>query len=157
MARLNDPPAAATESVDALKRRFLRQNRDLAKTNSIQSVRIRCLESEVSRLLAENLELREEILQLRNILDSSPSNPIVTDSLHERLESKLQEINGLVSELRSMSKSKAVTKIQRDEPLRRPERNIDSEGILPIITEDKQWPRLSLEYEFDSKFGKPVN
>jgi Shugoshin N-terminal coiled-coil region len=151
MARLNDPPAVATESMEALKRRFLRQNRDLAKTNSIQSVRIRCLESEISRLLADNLELREEILQLRNSLESCPLPSTAVDNLRERLENKLHEINNLVLELGELPRKKRSSKSLRKEPLQRPERIMDleedmMEGRLPTIKEDKQWPRLSLKY-----------
>jgi hypothetical protein len=151
MARLNDPPAVATESVDALKRRFLRQNRDLAKTNSIQSVRIRCLESEVSRLLAENLELREELLQLRNSVESCPPSHAVVNNLRERLENKLHEISSLVLELGDLPRANRSARSPRKEPLRRPERNLELEeemldGRLPTIKENKQWPRLSLKY-----------
>ncbi|KAI5296622.1 hypothetical protein KEM52_005573 [Ascosphaera acerosa] len=64
MARLNDVPAGA-ESLEALKRRFVRQNREFARANSAQSQRIHSLEAEVARLLAENMALREQNTSLQ--------------------------------------------------------------------------------------------
>ncbi|KAK6006574.1 hypothetical protein QM012_006984 [Aureobasidium pullulans] len=100
MARLNEAPLP-TESVDALKRRFVRQNRELAKNNSAQCLRIRALECEVSRLLAENLDLREDIVHLRAQL-SEPRSHIdnsALDSVKDQLQAKLLEFGALVSEL----------------------------------------------------------
>ena len=51
-----------------VKRRFIRQNRELAKNNSSQSLRIRSLELEISKLLSDNLGLREQVLGLQNEL-----------------------------------------------------------------------------------------
>ena len=62
-----NPPA----NFDEVKRRFIRQNRELAKNNSSQSLRIRSLEVEVSKLLADNLDLREHILGLENELHNA--------------------------------------------------------------------------------------
>ncbi|KAL1304615.1 hypothetical protein AAFC00_003582 [Neodothiora populina] len=100
MARLNEAPLP-TESVDVLRRRFIRQNRELAKINSNQSLRIRTLEAEVSKLQGENLGLREEIAHLQAGLSSAQSQ-ISSDSLisvKDRLESKLRDLSDLVSEL----------------------------------------------------------
>ncbi|KAG9562756.1 hypothetical protein KCU71_g7758, partial [Aureobasidium melanogenum] len=100
MARLNEAPLP-TESVDALKRRFVRQNRELAKNNSAQCLRIRALECEVSRLLAENLDLREDIVHLQAQL--SESRPRIDSSalvsVKDQLQAKLLEFGALVSEL----------------------------------------------------------
>ncbi|KAH0149049.1 hypothetical protein KCU67_g11216, partial [Aureobasidium melanogenum] len=100
MARLNEAPLP-TESVDALKRRFVRQNRELAKNNSAQCLRIRALECEVSRLLAENLDLREDIVHLQAQL--SESRPRIDNSalvsVKDQLQAKLLEFGALVSEL----------------------------------------------------------
>ncbi|KAH0287940.1 hypothetical protein M436DRAFT_45179 [Aureobasidium namibiae CBS 147.97] len=103
MARLNEAPVP-TESVDALKRRFVRQNRELAKNNSAQCLRIRALECEVSRLLAENLDLREDIAHLQAQL-SEPRSHIDNSALvsvKDQLEAKLLEFGSLVSELGRM-------------------------------------------------------
>lgn len=100
MARLNEAPLP-TESVDALKRRFVRQNRELAKNNSAQCLRIRALECEVSRLLAENLDLREDIVRLQAQL--SETRPRLDNSalvsVKDQLQAKLLEFGALVSEL----------------------------------------------------------
>ena len=46
----------------------MRQNREIARINSNQSVRIRSLENECARLLSENLELRSQVLRLEKEL-----------------------------------------------------------------------------------------
>ncbi|KAI5251143.1 hypothetical protein E4T42_04571 [Aureobasidium subglaciale] len=100
MARLNEAPLPI-ESVDALKRRFVRQNRELAKNNSAQCLRIRALECEVSRLLAENLDLREDIVHLQaQLSDPRPSiDNSALVSVKDQLQAKLLEFGALVSEL----------------------------------------------------------
>ena len=106
MARLNEPPIVpqpSAESIEAVKRRFLRQNRELAKTNSQQSIRIRSLENDCSRLLAENLALRENVLQLQNAVESRPALEHI-DSVTTQLEAKMQELGGLVAGLKRLKK-----------------------------------------------------
>lgn len=78
MARLNES-TAPTEAIDILKRRFVRQNREIARVNSIQSLRIRTLESDVSNLLAENVSLREQVIMLSQELERIES----AKSLHD--------------------------------------------------------------------------
>ncbi|KAK9246102.1 hypothetical protein V1506DRAFT_536270 [Lipomyces tetrasporus] len=55
-----------TETVDSVKRRFLRQNRELARVNSSHSTRIGNLESKIASLISENLELRQQIITLEH-------------------------------------------------------------------------------------------
>jgi hypothetical protein len=62
-----------------VKRRFVRQNREIARVNSIQSLRIRTLESDVSNLLAENVSLREQVIMLSQELERFES----AKSLHD--------------------------------------------------------------------------
>lgn len=62
-----------------VKRRFVRQNREIARVNSIQSLRIRTLESDVSNLLAENVSLREQVIMLSQELERIES----AKSLHD--------------------------------------------------------------------------
>ncbi|QSZ32989.1 hypothetical protein DSL72_002573 [Monilinia vaccinii-corymbosi] len=100
MARLNEP-AASLESIESLKRKYKRQNRDIASVNSSQAVRIRSLEIENSKLLAENLELREENLRLRSEIDNGKARR-VTDRVSvvkSLLEERLIEIGALISSL----------------------------------------------------------
>ncbi|KAK9490931.1 hypothetical protein V1508DRAFT_423273 [Lipomyces doorenjongii] len=56
----------STETVDSVKRRFLRQNRELARVNSSHSTRIGNLESKIASLISENLELRQQIISLEH-------------------------------------------------------------------------------------------
>ncbi|CAI7642505.1 unnamed protein product, partial [Penicillium manginii] len=101
MARLNDY-AAPAESVDALKRRFVRQNREIMRVNSMQSMRIRSLESEVSHLLSENVSLRGQIITLtqeNERLDSAKALQSGVYEIKARLDAKMAELNGLVSDL----------------------------------------------------------
>ncbi|KAJ5226658.1 uncharacterized protein N7469_006664 [Penicillium citrinum] len=132
MARLNDY-AAPAESVDALKRRFVRQNREIMRVNSMQSMRIRSLESEVSHLLSENVSLRGQIITLTQENERLESGKALQNGVYEikaRLDAKLAELNSL-----------------RPPPrLNDPEYNTDvEEGKLPPILEDKYFPRRTLE------------
>lgn len=144
------PPADFAE----VKRRFIRQNRELAKNNSSQSLRIRNLEIEVSRLLGENLDLREKVLQLEHelyITKTQVSNEAVR-TVKDVLQAKIAELRGLVDGLDDV--------IQRGGELRRPggerkqmegqwrERQplteVMRESAMPTITEDKLYPRRTL-------------
>ncbi|KAJ5131706.1 hypothetical protein N7448_005864 [Penicillium atrosanguineum] len=161
MARLNDF-AAPSESVEALKRRFVRQNREIARVNSMQSLRIRSLESEISHLLGENVSLREQVINLTQEIDRLESAKLLYDGVYDiksRLDAKVAELNGIASELgmlpRKIGKvgdkagdsdhSKATALDTRP-------RATDSEfntgvddGKLPAILEDKYFPRRTLE------------
>ena len=162
MARLNEPPIApqpSAETIDAVKRRFLRQNRELAKTNSQQSIRIRSLENDCSRLLAENLSLREQVLQLQNALESHAQRPSFgnIDAVKAKLEAKMLELGGLVSELGQMKKvdERPRGRSQLAATRRSPDGRQWRSGLglqevenhmLPTITEDKFYPRRTMGY-----------
>ena len=183
MARLNEPTAAPTETIesrerssaavllrgsslifDIVKRKFMRQNRDIARANSAQSLRIRNLENETSRLLAENLGLRGQILQLQGELENGRSQRIAqhTGVVKSQLEAKLLEIGALLSALGEAPsperKSRQSGKVSRTSPATSPDqknwKNICSlseavagqEGRLPAILENKSYPRRTLEY-----------
>ncbi|KAE9375295.1 hypothetical protein N431DRAFT_369559 [Stipitochalara longipes BDJ] len=159
MARLNEP-AAPVETIDSLKRKFMRQNRDIARANSTQSLRIRNLENETSRLLAENLGLREQILRLQTELENRKAKRIAdhTGVIKSQLEAKLLEISALISGLGDESarkkKSPRGGKITRASPSTSPDQknwknmctlNEAVEGRLPPILENKLFPRRTLE------------
>ncbi|KAK2800348.1 hypothetical protein FQN50_008164 [Emmonsiellopsis sp. PD_5] len=162
MARLNDLPAAA-ESVESLKRRFIRQNREIARANSIQSLRIRTLESDVSRLLAENVSLREEIIALNQELEKSQSNKRLDneiDIIKTKLDAKLAEFGSLISDLGSLPQRRELVgepkhgqnispeAARRRSPMKMArETSNGDDGRLPAILEDKRYPRLTLEKE----------
>ncbi|KAH8730061.1 hypothetical protein GQ44DRAFT_476241 [Phaeosphaeriaceae sp. PMI808] len=163
MARLNEPPIVpqpSAEAIDALKRRFLRQNRELAKTNSQQSIRIRSLENDCSRLLAENLSLREQVLQLQNSLQSQSSRPSFEniDAVKAKLEAKMLELGGLVTELGQFKRvdEQPQPRIQLAPARRGPEERQWRSGLglqevedqmMPTITEGKHYPRRTIDAE----------
>ncbi|KAL8851938.1 MAG: hypothetical protein Q9221_003149 [Calogaya cf. arnoldii] len=161
MARLNEPPAQV-ESVEALKRRFVRQNREIARVNSTQSIRIRTLESEISRLLSENIALREEVIRLQFEVDSHVGLGNISTA-KARLEAKLLELGGLVQELGNVQRStedrralrrrsgaKASPKTSPDQrswknALSISEVTDGTDGRLPPIVEGKYYPRKTLD------------
>jgi len=141
----------------------MRQNRDIARANSTQSLRIRNLENETSRLLAENLGLREQIIRLQNELDNGQAQRMAdhTVAIKSQLENKLLEIGALLSNLGdepTKKKSPRMRKITRASPSKSPDqknwKNMCSlseavgaqEGRLPPILENKTYPRKTLEF-----------
>ncbi|KAK0286711.1 hypothetical protein LTR35_004179 [Friedmanniomyces endolithicus] len=172
MARLNEPPAfapalsattaqPAAESVDAadfdeVKRRFTRQNRDLAKNNSTQSLRIRSLEIEVAKLQAENLTFQERILQLQTELDEARSGQVSGEAVRrvrEELQAKLAELCGLVEgidALAHVARDEVAETVREKKPLdgqwreRQPLTEAMRENQMPTIAENKQYPRQTL-------------
>jgi hypothetical protein len=156
----------------SVRRRFLRQNREIAKTNSTQSLRIRNLESEVSRLLAENIILRKQIINLTQDAEKERLSRQLGDDvvdIKNRLEAKLVDLGGLIQELgelpqkggKAQSKPQVSTALgEKSSPDMRNWKNTMSmgevttghrfdhgqEGRLPIIMEDKYYPRRTMEY-----------
>ncbi|RAH63799.1 shugoshin family protein [Aspergillus aculeatinus CBS 121060] len=166
MARLNESTTTTTtESIEGLKRRFVRQNREIARVNSIQSLRIRSLESEVSHLLAENVSLREEAITLNQELERYQAVKILQDGVYDiksRLDAKLTELTNLVTELGELPRD--YRKKHNTAQIRSPtqpsqsalnwarktaemEQNFacEEEGKLPAILEDKYFPRKTLD------------
>ncbi|KAK3071834.1 hypothetical protein LTR53_007927 [Teratosphaeriaceae sp. CCFEE 6253] len=167
MARLNEPPAVApalvnsaaqpgAESIDAVKRRFIRQNRDLAKNNSNQSLRIRSLELDISRLHTDNLGLRERVLQLENDFVTAGTGRAPGDAVRrvrEELQAKLAELSGLVEGIDALAATAGnnETSVPRARKLlegqwreRQPLTESMRENSMPTIAEDKQYPRRTL-------------
>ena len=145
----------------AVKRKFMRQNRDIARANSTQSLRIRNLENETSRLLAENLGLREQILRLQTELENGRAQRIAdhTGVVKSQLEAKLLEISALITGLgdepAAKKKLPRAGKITEASPNTSPDQknwknmcplNEAVEGRLPPILENKLFPRRTLEY-----------
>ncbi|KAF2399105.1 hypothetical protein EJ06DRAFT_70847 [Trichodelitschia bisporula] len=147
MARLNEA-FSAPDSIDILRKRFIRQNRELAKANSTQSIRIRCLEDEVSRLLTDNLALREEINQIRVELEGVAKRNVVFN-IKEQLEAQVKEMGRLLSELdTSQTPDRVKTAVAPRH--RRGEHGMSQggeDGKLPTIREDKHYPRSTLNAE----------
>ncbi|KAI5303520.1 Karyopherin transporter [Ascosphaera pollenicola] len=159
MARLNDVPIAS-ETLESLKRRFVRQNREIARANSIQSLRIRNLESENARLLSENCSLREEITSLNTKLEKFQPNKSIDDSVSDlkcKLEIKLKEMSDLVVGLGQIPKRRsslskdtrllneagqAAVEIFHQKRLDRENLSNDLAG-LPVIDEDLSYDGLA--------------
>jgi hypothetical protein len=141
----------------------MRQNRDIARANSTQSLRIRSLENETSRLLAENLGLREQILRLQSELENGKAQRIADNAraTKSQLEEKLLELGALINSLGDeqvrKENSPQIGKVARTSPDRSPNqrdwRNMCTlseavaaqEGRLPPILENKLYPRRTLE------------
>ncbi|KAI1328599.1 hypothetical protein F5Y16DRAFT_368832 [Xylariaceae sp. FL0255] len=100
MARLNEP-MVSTDNLEILRRKFLRQNRDIARINSTQSLKIRSLENECARLLSENLELRGKFLGLENDLKGSHAQRVADHALQikEKMEAQLVEWGSMLASL----------------------------------------------------------
>ena len=154
-----------------VKRRFIRQNREIARVNSTQSLRIRNLEAEISRLLAENIALREQAINSAQEAERLRSSQRIfkdVGRLKEQLETKLLEVGSLVTELGGLpEKAKRRSSQQqrrrsgflelvkspghKDSKSRQTiggvvagERLLQ-DGRLPVIVEGKHYPRKTLE------------
>lgn len=147
-----------------VRRKYLRQNRDIARANSAASARIRNLENEVSRLLAENLGLREQSIQLKSEIGECRNQRIVNHVTETRTEidTKLQEIGMLLAGLckepaRAQRAPPSETQREKTSSARSPDqrnwRNMctlsetmaGQDGRLPPILENKSYPRRTLE------------
>ncbi|RMZ77613.1 hypothetical protein DV737_g4258, partial [Chaetothyriales sp. CBS 132003] len=159
MARLNDPPShpagphpppassMTMPDIDALKRRFTRQNRELARTNSAQSLRIRNLETEIARLLAENIALREAAIAAQREVQRWQRQAHVAGEvvvMKERLERKLAEVEADVESLdqNDWRNRQTLGGILINGTMAS---GLEQEGRLSPIVEDKLYPRRTLE------------
>ena len=140
----------------------------LDRANSAQSIRIRNLECETSRLLSENVTLREQNIQLQRQLESHGNRLSTADKVGQiksQLEIKLAELGGLVYELGTIHKKTRRSNASQENSRpdgRTPKKSPDqrnwknaftlsevtgqSDGRLPPILEDKLYPRRTLEY-----------
>ncbi|KAH7040764.1 uncharacterized protein B0I36DRAFT_379675 [Microdochium trichocladiopsis] len=171
MARLNEP-LVAPDGLEILRRRFLRQNRDIARINSTQSLRIRSLENECARMLSENLQLRGRILHLESEIRESSAQRIADHAMEikEKMEAQLLEWGTMLASLGSeplpRNRSPRAHKKprlqpsprrssgfqwQRREPtaevMREMEDAAHQEGRLAPIWENKPCPRGTLNRE----------
>ena len=137
---------------------YISESRDLTlnRVNSTQSVRIRNLEGEVSRLLAENLELKEEIIRIHEETATELGTKALkqVETLKERLEEKLKDLGGVLQEfgeisvrpgrhgraLQQLSRPRDLGALARQRPLRLRVAVDDpvAEGRLPVIDEERR-------------------
>lgn len=154
-----------------MRRKFLRQNRDIARVNSAQSLRIRSLESECGRLLSENLTLNGRILELESELEDSKGAQRIADHALEikaKMEAQLIEWGAMLAGLglERPSKRQALTSpggtritrrrtsVSRSPVAKRRPRDSRSseevaallEGRMPTIQEDKTFSRRTMRY-----------
>ncbi|KAK7207809.1 hypothetical protein BZA70DRAFT_272257 [Myxozyma melibiosi] len=103
MARLAADPAVLAETIDSIKRRFLRQNRELARVNSSHSTRISNLESKIAELLAENLDLRQQVIALEQNRERWITHQC--QEVRERLQAKVREMEDTLELFAATAKS----------------------------------------------------
>lgn len=154
-------------NISSVRRKFLRQNRDIARINSTQSLRIRSLENECARMLSENLELRSQILRLETQIQESRAQRIADHALEikEKMEAQLLEWGSMLASLGHEPLPKhrsprATKKARRDPSMgiagscsprfrRRNTNELEAaamnEGRLPPLWEDKPCPRATLK------------
>lgn len=131
----------------------------------MQSLRIRSLESEVSHLLAENVSLREQVINLTQEIERLDAAKLLHVGINEikgRLDAKLMELNTVVAELGTLprkvgnigrersqeSMSPRATATESRPRITDPEyQSAADDGKLPAILEDKYYPRRTLEYD----------
>lgn len=111
---------------DLVRRKFLRQNRELARINVDQSQRIRALENDVARMLSENLQLRSQVLHLENKLETSSTHRMADHALEVKLQ--LQEQLSIVSCLLEGLGTQPPRKRQTPS-----ERRMSKAGTSPIL------------------------
>lgn len=129
----------------SVRRKYLRQNKDIARVNSNQAVRIRNLELEISRLLAENLELRSQIIRQDFAPQRNKEFVNHVGDIRSQLDAKLREITNLVQTLDKPTKPRrtSINQIPKAKPRTRDEREQlmealqQQEGRLPGIPENK--------------------
>jgi hypothetical protein len=156
------PPPQPRQNIpanyDEVKRRFIRQNRELAKNNSTQSLRIRSLEIEVSRLLQTNLELREELLRARNS-EHDARRQSTTEGVRgfkEEMMAKLRELSGIVEGIEEDKQQRVDESQDREERRmsvlsqmefreRQPLAELMRDCQMPTIDEDEIHQRRTLE------------
>ncbi|KAH7320894.1 hypothetical protein B0I35DRAFT_202088 [Stachybotrys elegans] len=163
MARLNEIPMSS-DNIETLRRKMLRQNRDLAKSNNIRALRIRELENECACMLSENLELRGRILELEKQVEDNESRRIADHALaiKAKLESQLTEWGILLAGLgleppmkrhsprirKTVIKQRMSFSGGRPSPSQRRLRDVARDiEELGHISENKSYPRMSLNPE----------
>ncbi|KAK6439627.1 hypothetical protein LTR95_004160 [Oleoguttula sp. CCFEE 5521] len=148
-------PATNFEEV---KRRFIRQNRDLAKNNSEQNLRIRSLQLDVDRLLQTNLDLREEIIGLRKEVQDARKQSS-RDGLRrfkDEMAAKMRQLSEMVEAMDELPedeievreeelKQRRHSALQRMEFRdRQPLAQVMREHQMLTISENERKPRRSL-------------
>lgn len=117
-------------------------------------MRIRVLESDCSRLLAENLALRERAMHLQHTVDKQNNSLSFAniDAVRLQLETKMQELGSLVASLGQPEQPGKRRKSQQLARHRPQERNFRSglciqeveDRMMPTIDEGRDYPRRTM-------------
>ncbi|KAG7107143.1 Shugoshin like protein [Verticillium longisporum] len=101
MARLNEPPVS-TDNLDIIRRKLLRQNRDLARANSTHLLRIRTLEAQNAQLMSDKLTLEGRIIALEQQPEPDSEAHRIADhaiDMRTQLEARLLQCVEMLGEL----------------------------------------------------------
>lgn len=154
-----------------VRKKFLRQNRDIARVNSAQSLRIRSLEGECGRLLSDNLTLNGRVLELERDLDECREAQRIAGhalDIKTKMEAQLAQWGAMLGGLgveraakRHAPSSPGGTTVARRRAStnrspaarQRPRDSRSSadmaalqEGKLPPIQENTTYPRRTMKY-----------
>lgn len=197
MARLNEPPVStdnldismscpslhsfvcafplADSSCDAVRRKLLRQNRDLARANSTHLLRIRTLEAQNAQLMSDKLTLEGRIIALEQQPEPDSEAHRIADhaiDMRTQLEARLLQCVEMLGELGTAPprkrhanarqrrestaarislnrRSPAARRIRPFETQEEAEARAKAEGRLTPIAEKRDWTsRRTMEYVF---------
>lgn len=148
-------------TMETVRKKLLRQNRDLAKSNNVRALRIRELENDCAIMLSENLELRGRILELEKEVEDNDSRRIADHALaiKVKLESQLTEWGTLLAGLgleppikrhspriRKTNRQRLSFSSARPSPSQRRLRDMAREiEELGHISETKSYPRMTMK------------
>lgn len=147
----HEPPA----DLEEVKRNLIRQNRNLARANSTQSLQIRTLSAEVSRLLSVNLSLKENIISLRGQLHDvrRQKGADGANQFHRAMATHLREMTAMLNAIQDQTDP-----TQSPQPSPETRKSMCLEGMefrerptmkemmastrMPTIKENRIYPRL---------------
>ncbi|KAG9256321.1 uncharacterized protein F5Z01DRAFT_634642 [Emericellopsis atlantica] len=87
----------------SVRRKMMRQNRDLARSNNVRAQRVRELEMENAELLQDNDGLRQRIRELERQAEDSEARRVTDHAMviKAKLEAQLADLGNMISELGS--------------------------------------------------------
>ncbi|RXG46271.1 hypothetical protein VDGE_10003 [Verticillium dahliae] len=140
MARLNEPPVS-TDNLDIIRRKLLRQNRDLARANSTHLLRIRTLEAQNAQLMSDKLTLEGRIIALEQQPEPDSEAHRIADhaiDMRTQLEARLLQ-ESTAARISLNRRSPAARRIRPFETQEEAEARAKAEGRLTPIAEKRDW------------------
>ncbi|KAF8248313.1 hypothetical protein K440DRAFT_257630 [Wilcoxina mikolae CBS 423.85] len=170
MARLNEGQSGQNSQIgrnadayEALKQKYLqqnRQNKEISRSHSVLTKRVHDLQIETTRLLTDNISLREQVLRLEVELarrDQERKTLQKNQATQKKLEEKMAEVGLLLRELNQPCTPLAKCSTPPDDdssPYLESRLLRDSyipgeglEGYMPAIEEEAQSRRCSMNSE----------